>query len=121
MQAPSSRLLPVLLIVGVILVAALLAAYWTGLVRQPGPSAASTPPPQTMPAATRVFAVKGMHCDGCAARIAGDLQKLPGILSARVSFDQAKAWVNVGPNPPADAAIEKAVADAGYQASRIPE
>lgn len=64
--------------------------------------------------------VEGMGCQKCVAAIEGAIGRLdPG---ARVAVDLAAGTVNVDPGaggaPPPRAAIEAAIADAGYDVIR---
>ena len=40
-----------------------------------------------------VFAVRGMHCDGCAKAITEAVQAVPGVQSVEVSFEDKRAAV----------------------------
>ena len=66
--------------------------------------------------ATNTFAVTGMHCDGCASGIAGELKLAPGVISADVSFSNKLAVVAFDTNRVSTARLIKVVEEAGYQA-----
>jgi cation-transporting ATPase V/Cu+-exporting ATPase len=64
------------------------------------------------------FAVRGMTCGSCAARVQRTLGKQPGVTSAEVNFATATAHV-VLDVPPADPdALRAAVVKAGYEMER---
>lgn len=76
----------------------------------------------TQPAAaevTRVFRIEGMHCDGCAASITQRVQKMPGVRSVRVSFEEGKGWFTTEPGRPSVSELVQAVKDAGYKPEPI--
>lgn len=69
------------------------------------------------PAGARTISLKvsGMYCAACTVSIRQSLEKVPGVHSASVDFDTAKATVVT--NAKVDtAAVLKAVATAGYKA-----
>ena len=59
------------------------------------------------------FAVEGMHCAGCIARIEGALHKLPGVAAARVNFGAHTVLVRHVADMPATA-IEEAIEALGF-------
>jgi Cu+-exporting ATPase len=59
--------------------------------------------------------VGGMSCAGCAARIEGVLQKLPGVREAQVNFATAKATLRYDPDTVTADHIVKEVQDIGYE------
>ena len=59
--------------------------------------------------------ISGMTCDACAAHIKDALDKVPGVQSATVSYQNGSAQLAVEPGTPV-AALTAAVADLGYQA-----
>ncbi len=81
---------------------------------------ASTRPAATQPAHanTRVYQIEGMYCQMCAGKIQQSLSALPGVKSAKVSFDEKKACVTVASqDAPSDARIQSVVEEAGYKAA----
>lgn len=62
----------------------------------------------------RTYAVKGMGCASCAARIDKVLNRQTGVCRAAVNFASAKAVVEYDPNVCSDAILRSAVQDAGY-------
>lgn len=70
------------------------------------------------PAEPRVFAVEGMTCAACAARIERVLAQVPGLDSAHVNLATNRAHVSAGPDI-ADTLVIGAIEDAGYAATRL--
>ncbi|MCU0817989.1 MAG: cadmium-translocating P-type ATPase [Beijerinckiaceae bacterium] len=66
----------------------------------------------------RIFAVEGMTCAACAARIERVLQHVPGLASAHVNLATNRAHVEAGPDI-ADSVVIGAIEDAGYAATRL--
>ncbi|HEY3451932.1 MAG TPA: heavy metal translocating P-type ATPase [Myxococcales bacterium] len=90
----------------------------------PAPAAAAAPAPAVAvpksgpPAEGSVlFALGGMSCASCAMRIEDAVRKTAGVSNVVVNFARGTARVIPGPGFTPEA-IEKAVADAGYRASR---
>lgn len=70
------------------------------------------------PAAHSLFAVPGMRCAGCIAKIERGLAPLPGLLAARVNFTARQVAVDHIPElPPPD--IAKALDALGFEAEPI--
>jgi Cu+-exporting ATPase len=75
------------------------------------------------PAATRkpvrewTFAVEGMTCASCVARVEKALRRVPGVVEANVNLATESATVAAGAGTPREALI-KAVEDAGYGVPR---
>lgn len=59
--------------------------------------------------------IKGMHCTGCSNRLEKVLSNLEGIESARVSFEEAKAFIKFDEEKQSEAGIKEAIADAGFE------
>lgn len=74
---------------------------------------AADPPPTTI-------SVQGMHCAGCAAKVAGNLQAVVGVQKAEVDAEKAAAVVtaksSVAPSP---RALWEAVEKAGYKPTKL--
>lgn len=65
---------------------------------------------------TRVLAVEGMTCEACAVHIRSELESVPGVSRASVSYqDKTASVVLVNPDI-LDAALIRAVEAAGYKA-----
>lgn len=73
--------------------------------------------PAAIPAGAETLTLKvsGMDCAACTVSIRQSLEKVPGVYSASVDFDTAKATVVTNAKVDA-AAVLKAVAAAGYKA-----
>ncbi len=67
----------------------------------------------------REFAIKGMHCDGCASAVTAAIQALAGVESVEVSLADKKAVVRADEAKVPAAKIEAAVRDAGFEAQSI--
>jgi copper chaperone CopZ len=60
--------------------------------------------------------VEGMTCQGCAAHIQSELLKIPGVLEAKVDYEQARAVI-VATSEVAETDLRKVVDAAGYSIS----
>jgi DNA-binding transcriptional MerR regulator/copper chaperone CopZ len=65
---------------------------------------------------TTVFAVEGMHCDGCARTIEALLGRLPGVRKADASYEAREARVLHDRNQAAEADLIAAIAKGGFKA-----
>ncbi|MFH1277065.1 MAG: heavy metal-associated domain-containing protein [Candidatus Eisenbacteria bacterium] len=65
---------------------------------------------------TVVLDVSGMHCSGCEHMIKTSLEKTPGVVSADVSLEEARAVVALSTHDDIEGALLAAVAAAGYTA-----
>lgn len=63
--------------------------------------------------------VEGMTCGHCQARVEGALQKAPGVKKAQVDLAAGRATVTYDPARTDPGALQKAVADVGYDASPV--
>jgi len=81
------------------------------------PSAASTAPA----AAEREteLVVEGMHCATCPLTVRTAARGVPGVVDARVSLEEGRAWVRYQPGGTAPAAIAEAITRAGYPARPV--
>ena len=61
--------------------------------------------------------IDGMTCDSCANHIKTALEKVPGVISAEVSWPKGAAWVKAPADTPAETLIA-AVTSLGYRAKR---
>ncbi|MCH8980046.1 MAG: cation transporter [Armatimonadetes bacterium] len=69
-----------------------------------------------LPTQQLVFDVEGMDCAGCAVTLQGNLEKVPGVTSAAVDFENATATVWHSGSAPDSDELMKAVRDAGFKA-----
>ena len=75
--------------------------------------------PVTIANATNQFQIKGMSCDGCAHGIASELRRVPGVMSAEVTFSKKLAVVAYDTNRVSADGLKKAIVEAGYDAKLI--
>jgi copper chaperone CopZ len=66
---------------------------------------------------TSEFSVTGMTCTGCEDHVNHELNKLPGIILSKVSYQNSNAIVKFDKTLTDREAIEKAIAKAGYAAN----
>ena len=86
---------------------------------EPTPATGATPAAATAATAatkdtTRVYAVEGMSCESCAARLQKKLGQIPGVKSAKISFDAGTATVVFEPGRVDDDAVLRTITDAGF-------
>ncbi|MDX2036939.1 MAG: heavy metal translocating P-type ATPase [Isosphaeraceae bacterium] len=85
----------------------------------PASRAPASPAPSVPKAAEEWhYAVSGMHCAGCVARVESAFAGVPGVVEARVNFATERAGVVVDPSRVDPTALEAAVERAGYRAKR---
>jgi len=72
-------------------------------------------------ASVLAFKVTGMDCEGCAAPIRTELEKVPGVVTARVDFEHGKALVSVKNPPPKTETLLAAIKRAGFEAKYVGE
>jgi copper chaperone len=65
---------------------------------------------------TIVLKVAGMTCGGCVRSVGNVLKAMPGVASAEVSLEKSEAKVAFDPALANQAALRKAIGDAGYEA-----
>ncbi len=68
-------------------------------------------------AATATLAVAGMHCGSCVALIEETLAEQPGVRSASVDLDSARAVVDYDPSLLGVEQLTAAISEAGYAAT----
>ncbi len=66
----------------------------------------------------RTYKIDGMTCESCAPVVEDALAELPGVVSCDVSYEKRRARVRASGEQPTDTAVEKAVSDAGFSATR---
>ncbi len=82
----------------------------------PAPRPDDSPPPESDEIR---FAVSGMTCASCVARVERTLKKLPGVVDASVNLTTARARVSYLPGQVGFQQMSAAVADAGYEAAAL--
>ena len=75
--------------------------------------AAESPAPFSEQAAVRTLCIDGMMCDHCQNRVTEELEKIPGVMNADVSFETGIAYVSLSA-PVTDDQFADAVTAAGY-------
>jgi copper chaperone CopZ len=83
------------------------------------PARAEGPKPAAPAAAARATAtipVKGMHCGGCAATVAGALRKVPGVREVQVSLEKEQAVVVYEKARTDEKKLVEAIRSSGYEA-----
>ena len=65
---------------------------------------------------TIVLKVNGMTCGGCVRSVGNVLKAVPGVTSTEVSLEKSEAKVTFDPAVANQAALRKAIEDAGYEA-----
>jgi len=78
-----------------------------------------TAPVSSGSAQEQVFTVRGMHCDGCAGAVTAALEKLPGVESVSVSFEESRAVVVGDPSRVTVDAVIAAVAKTDCEAEPV--
>jgi len=80
----------------------------------------AVPAQGSAPSPTVTLGIEGMSCEACAVHIVKGLEKVPGVRSATVSYDDKTASVSVDPvSPPSRDALAKAVKGAGYEVTSV--
>ena len=69
--------------------------------------------------ATNQFTLRGMHCEGCAKGISGELKALKGVVRVEVSYPRKRARVAYDTNLVDVAAMVAVIKDAGYEAALV--
>lgn len=68
---------------------------------------------------TVIFDVEGMTCNGCAAHVENDVNKLPGIINIDASYEEETAKVEFDRSKVSSDKIEEAINATGYKVSGI--
>ena len=63
---------------------------------------------------TATLTVEGMHCEGCARRIEGLLEKEPGVRSAAVSFAAGSARLRYNPHAVSEERLVAVIEEGGF-------
>lgn len=69
--------------------------------------------------ATSTIKIEGMHCDGCASRVKGLLEKEPGVREAEVSYQAGEARVKYNEHSVGTDKLRQVVEQAGYTAGEV--
>lgn len=64
------------------------------------------------------LSIGGMHCEGCAERVANVLERLEGVQAAKVSLEDKEAHVTHDADIPSFEQMKEAVEKASYEAER---
>jgi copper chaperone CopZ len=70
---------------------------------------------------TATFRVKGMTCQGCAVTIEQALKATAGVLEARVSYENGRAWVKYEAGKVNRTRLRKVIEETGFQVASGPE
>lgn len=71
------------------------------------------------PAATTI-SVQGMHCAGCAMKVAGNLKAVQGVSAAQVDAEKATAVITpMSAGNPSPRAMWEAIEKAGYKPTKL--
>ncbi len=65
------------------------------------------------------FAIKGMTCNGCASHVENEVNKLPGIIAVKASYENSSATVEFDQSKVSLSEIEDAINKTGYKV--VPE
>lgn len=68
---------------------------------------------------TVALEVSGMTCSLCPVTVRKALERVPGVLEARVDFATKKAQAKIDPDKASPEALAKAVSDAGFPAKVV--
>jgi copper chaperone CopZ len=95
---------------------------WIALGAAMAPGCKSTETAATTPAETKkaTLAIEGTTCGGCAMHIEEALRKVAGVVEAKASHEEARAWITYDPAQISVEGLIKAIEEAGYKA-RIAE
>ncbi len=64
---------------------------------------------------TMQFEIRGMHCDGCAARLRTLLERASGVREAEVSFAEGRAGVRYNEHAISEARLREVVENGGFE------
>ncbi|HLI30408.1 MAG TPA: mercuric transporter MerT family protein [Terriglobia bacterium] len=71
------------------------------------------------PVAHAAFNIEGMDCQVCAASIEHSLRQMPGVVRAKVSFQEKRASIDYNPHKVDVAHLVMEITNAGFKAVRI--
>ncbi|AYA39090.1 mercuric transport protein MerTP (plasmid) [Hymenobacter oligotrophus] len=100
-----------------VLATVLLAFPYYGTYLQPQAAVAPTSPASTAESPvwqTASYRIKGMTCEACARHVEQAVQRLPGVQSVTVSYDQATALVRFDATKSPVAQVQQAINGTGY-------
>ncbi len=80
---------------------------WTGAAHRAAPLTADEMMQTTIK-------IEGMHCDGCASRVKGLLEKEPGVREADVSYQAGEARIKHNEHSVEPARLREVIERAGY-------
>lgn len=70
--------------------------------------------------ASTTISVEGMHCAGCASKVAKKLEAITGVAKAQVDAEKSVATVSAKPSAnPSPKAMWEAVEKAGYKPTKL--
>lgn len=67
---------------------------------------------------TLTLEIEGMHCTGCARALERALSRVPGVRTARVSYEDEVARLLIDPDLASPESLTAVVEDAGYVVRR---
>jgi copper chaperone CopZ len=65
------------------------------------------------------LSIAGMHCDGCASRIQGLLEKAPGVRGVAVSYAEKEAKIRFNPHATDQERVAEVVRTAGFDVTAM--
>lgn len=68
---------------------------------------------------TVTIKISGMHCKGCALGVQAALEKLPQVISAKATYPEQVAVVELSTDTPDEGALRDAVKGAGFEVEHI--
>jgi copper chaperone CopZ len=70
---------------------------------------------------TAIFAIDGMHCDGCASTIKTLIERQPGVQMAAVSFAERQARILYDPSAIDEDRLAAAIEKPGFRITSRPQ
>ncbi len=68
---------------------------------------------------TASFKISGMHCTSCSMNIDGELEDLPGVVSASTSYATATSKVTYDPKKVSKETLKKTIENLEYTAEEV--
>ena len=62
-----------------------------------------------------VISISGMNCNHCAKRVEDSLNKVPGVVEAKVSFNEQKAIIKYNPEEVETGKLKDSIRSTGYK------